>query len=126
MITKDISYQSGNDLILGDGVQSDSVVPTATTAYQRGDLLVIGADNVATHSVDGNDWHVVCAENVTAQQVDTALEQKLEIPVYTQGEINVNAVKINGTLLTDAQKTTARGRANSATSIELRTPFGKD
>ena len=105
MITKDISYQSGNDLILGDGVQSDSVVPTATTAYQRGDLLVIGADNVATHSVDGNDWHVVCAENVTEEQVDTALEQKLEIPVYTQGEINVNAVKINGTLLTDAQKT---------------------
>lgn len=124
MIYQNIDYTGKDSLVLGDGVQTDSVVPTAATAYKRGDLLVVGAGNVATQSVDANDWHVVCLEDVTADQADSAIAEGFEIPVYTQGELNVKAVMLDGTLLTDAQQKTARGRANTATSIELRMPFG--
>lgn len=120
----DIKYQAKDGLVLGDGVQTDSVVPTASTAYKRGDLLVVDANNAATHSTDGTDWHVVCLEDVTADQADKAIETGFEIPVYTQGELNVMAVTLNGVALNKEQRKAARGRANSATSIELRMPFG--
>lgn len=120
----DIKYQAKDGLVLGDGVQTDSVVPTAATAYKRGDLLVVGANNAATHSTDGTDWHVVCLEDVTADQADKAIAAGFEIPVYTQGELNVMAVTLNGVALNKEQRKAARGRANSATSIELRMPFG--
>ena len=124
MITQDIAFKGKDNLVLGDGVQTDSVKPTAGTVYKRGDLLIVGAGNIATHSVNANDWSVVALEDVTATQADKALATGFEIPVYTQGELNVNAVSLNGVLLTDEQKTTARGRANAnGSKIELRKPF---
>lgn len=124
MITQNITFKGTDNLVLGDGVQTDSVKPTAGTAYKRGDLLIVGAGNIATHSVDANDWSVVALEDVTATQADKALATGFEIPVYTQGELNVNAVSLKGVLLTDEQKTTARGRANAnGSKIELRKPF---
>lgn len=59
MIKQDISYTSEPNLVIGDGVQTDSVVPTTGTNYKRGDLLVVSDKNVATHSADGTDWHVI-------------------------------------------------------------------
>lgn len=123
MMKQDVTYTAGDSLVLGDGIQTDSVVPTASTAYHRGDLLVISEDNVATHSSDGTDWHVICAEDVTSDQADKAISEKVEIPVYTQGEFNVNEVKLNNVALNKSQKIKARARANMATAIELRTPF---
>lgn len=124
MITQDFSYSGKDDLVLGDGVQTDSVVPVTATAYKRGDLLVVGAGNVGTKSADGTDWSVVCLEDVTAEQSTAAIAAGMEIPVYTQGELNVQAVTLDGVALTDVEQKTARGRANTATSIELRMPFG--
>lgn len=124
MITQNITFKGTDNLVLGDGVQTDSVKPTAGTAYKRGDLLIVGAGNIATHSVNANDWSVVALEDVTATQADKALATGFEIPVYTQGELNVNVVSLKGVLLTDEQKTTARGRANAnGSKIELRKPF---
>lgn len=124
MITQNITFKGTDNLVLGDGVQTDSVKPTAGTAYKRGDLLIVGAGNIATHSVNANDWSVVALEDVTATQADKSLATGFEIPVYTQGELNVNVVSLKGVLLTDEQKTTARGRANAnGSKIELRKPF---
>lgn len=124
MINQDITFKGTDNLVLGDGVQTDSVKPTAATAYKRGDLLKIDpVTNVATHATVA-DWSVVALEDVTATQADKALATGFEIPVYTQGELNVNAVSLKGVLLTDEQKTTARGRANAnGSKIELRKPF---
>lgn len=124
MLKTSVTVTAINDLVIGDGIQTDSVKPTAATAYKRGDLLVVGAGNVATHTTTGADWSVICLEDVSAAQADAALAAGVDIPVYTQGEFNVNAVTINGVALTTAQKAAARGRANAATAIELRTPFG--
>lgn len=117
----DVSYTSKPDLIIGDGVQTENVKPTADTAYKRGDLLVVGTGNVATHSSTAADWHVVCAADVSVAQANAGYE----IPVYTQGEISVHAVTLNGVALTTAQKNTARQRANQATAIELRKVAGE-
>lgn len=124
MLKTTVTCTANDGLVIGDGIQTDSVKPTAATAYKRGDLLVVGAGNVATHTTDGSDWSVICLEDVTATQADAAIATGVEIPVYTQGEFNVNAVSIKGVALTSEQKAAARGRANSATAIELRTPIG--
>lgn len=121
MITTTINHTGDKDLVLGDGVQTDSVKPTASTAYKRGDLLKVDANNVATHGT-ASDWNVVCLEDVTAEQADSAIAKKLEIPVYTQGELNVLAVSINGTPLSEQDRDKARAVANSKTAIELRMP----
>lgn len=125
MIKTTVTHTTKDDLVIGDGIQTDSVKPTASTAYKCGDLLVVGAGNVATHTTDGSDWSVICLEDVTAAQADAALAAGVEIPVYTQGEFNVNAVTIKGVALNDTQKAAARGRANSnGSKVELRTPVG--
>ena len=101
MLKTSVTVTAINDLVIGDGIQTDSVKPTAGTAYKRGDLLVVGTGNVATHTTDGSDWSVICLEDVTAQQADAALAAGVEIPVYTQGEFNVNAVTIKRCALND-------------------------
>lgn len=125
MIEQNIEYTGKDGLVLGDGVQTDSVVPTAATAYKRGDLVEIDpATNVATHPADVSTFNVVILEDVTADQADAAIAAGFEIPVYTQGELNAQAVTLKGVALDAGQITAARGRANTATSIELRMPFG--
>lgn len=120
-ITSDLSYTGTSSLIIGDGVQTENVKPTAGTAYKRGDLLIVSNANVATHSSTAADWHVVCAADISAAQSNAGAE----IPVYTQGEISVHAVTINGAALSTAQKDAARARANQSTAIELRKVAGE-
>lgn len=125
MIEQNIVYTGKDSLVLGDGVQTDSVVPTAATEYKRGDLVEIDpATNVASHPVDVGTFNVVILEDVTADQADAAIAAGFEIPCYTQGELNVLEVSLNGVKLDAGQQKSARGRANTATSIELRMPFG--
>lgn len=124
MIYQDVSFSTKDNLVVGDGVQTDSVVPTAATAYKRGDLVAINAaTNVATHPLDVSTFNAIIVEDVTAAQADAAIVAGFEIPVYTQGEFNVEQVMLKGVVLNDAAQKAARGRANTATSIELRKPF---
>lgn len=124
MIYQDVSFSTTDGLVVGDGVQTDSVVPTAATEYKRGDLVAIDpATNVATHPLDVSTFNAIIVEDVTAEQADAALEAGFEIPVYTQGEFNVLQTSLNGTKVTTANQAAARARANTATSIELRLPF---
>lgn len=104
------------------GTQTNSFVPTTATAYQRGDLLVVSEDGVLTHADKSNiHFNVVCLEDCSAEQATAHASKKIGIPVYTHGEINLNAVKIQGTLLNDEQKPTARA-SSVKTSIALRLP----
>lgn len=126
MIEQNVSYTGKDSLVLGDGVQTDSVVPTAATAYKRGDLVEISpATNVASHPLVVDTFNAVILEDVTAAQSDAAIAAGMEIPIYTQGEFNVLEVSLKGVKLDAAKQKAARGRANTATSIELRMPFGK-
>lgn len=117
MITQNINYKSKSDLVLGE-VKTNSVKPTASTAYKRGDLLKVDENNVATHGT-ASDWQVVCLEDVTAEQADKAIAKKMEIPVYVQGELNVLAVMLNGVALNTEQQQQARA---VKTAIVLRLP----
>lgn len=117
MITQNINYKSKSDLVLGE-VKTNSVKPTASTAYKRGDLLKVDENNVATHGT-ASDWNVVCLDDVTSEQADKALAGKFEIPVYAQGELNVLAVTLNGEPLNEEQQNQARA---VKTAIVLRLP----
>ena len=125
MIYQDVSFSTTDGLVVGDGVQTDSVVPTAATAYKRGDLVAINATtNVATHGTVAT-FNAIIVEDVTAAQADAAITAGFEIPVYTQGEFNVLQTSLNGVKITKANQAAARARANTATSLELRLPFSK-
>lgn len=125
MIYQDVSFSTKDGLVVGDGVQTDSVVPTTATAYKRGDLVAINAaTNVATHGTVAT-FNAIIVEDVTAAQATAALAAGFEIPVYTQGEFNVLQTSLNGTKVTKANQAAARARANTATSLELRLPFSK-
>lgn len=63
------NYTTEQPLPVDVAPTTDSVVPTAATAYKKGDLLIIAADtNAATHSVTGKDFHAICLADVTAAQ----------------------------------------------------------
>ena len=99
---------------------TDSVVPTAATAYKKGDLLVVAADtNAATHSATGADWHAICLADVTAEQATEKLSMGVEMPVYVAGKFDVSQVKIDGTALDATQTLAARAYANRNTKITL-------
>lgn len=123
-----IDFNGVESLVLSpNGLQTNSFVPTANTAYKKGDLLAVGVDGVLTHSdiaTGGQaDWHVVCLQDVTAEQSTKHATDGVGIPTYTHAEINLDAVTINGTALTDAQKLLARAHSVRGTSITLRKPF---
>jgi len=125
MMYQDVAYTAEDGLVVGDGVQTDSVVPTAATAYKRGDLVAIApATNVASHPLTIAEFNAIVVEDVTADQADAAIAAGFEIPIYTQGEFNVLQTSLNGVKVTTANAAAARGRANTATSLELRMPFG--
>ena len=84
MIYQDVTFNTKDSLVVGDGVQTDSVVPTASTAYKRGDLVAIDpATNVASHPADASTFNAIIVEDVTAEQADAAIAAGFEIPVYT-------------------------------------------
>lgn len=116
----DFTYTSDDALLVDVAPKTDSVVPTADTAYKRGDLLIIGAGtNAATHSLNAADWHVICLADMTAEQANAKIAAGIEMPVYVAGKFNAAAVSINGTKLNDTQKLAARAYANRLTKITL-------
>ena len=120
----DFNYTTEQPLTVDVAPITDSVVPTAATAYKRGDLLVIAADtNVATHSNTETgaqaDWHVICLADVTAEQATAKVAAGVEMPVYVAGKFDVAEVKLEGVALTAAQKLAARAYANRSTKITL-------
>ena len=120
----DFTYKTEQPLPVDVTPITDSVVPTAATAYKRGDLLVIAAGtNVATHSDASTgaqaDWHVICLADVTAAQATEKLAMGVEMPVYVTGKFDVAGVKLNGVALNATQKLAARAHANRSTKITL-------
>ena len=120
----DFTYKTEQPLPVDVTPITDSVVPTAATAYKRGDLLVIAAGtNVATHSDASTgaqaDWHVICLADVTAEQATAKIAAGVEMPVYVAGKFDVAEVKLNGVALTPTQKLAARAYANRSTKITL-------
>ena len=120
----DFNYTTEQPLTVDVAPITDSVVPTAATAYKRGDLLVIAAGtNVATHSNTETgaqaDWHVICLADVTAEQATAKAAAGIEMPVYVAGKFDVAEVKLNGVALDATQKLAARAYANRSTKITL-------
>lgn len=102
---------------------TDSVMPTTGTVYHRGDLLIVSAENVATHS-DASlgaqaDWHVICLADVTAEQATAKVTAGIEMPVYVAGKFDVAQVKLKGVALNAAQKKAARAHAMRSLPITL-------
>ena len=120
----DFNYTTEQPLTVDVAPITDSVMPTAATAYKRGDLLVIAAGtNVATHSNTESgaqaDWHVICLADVTAEQATAKIAAGVEMPVYVAGKFDVDQVKLSGTALDATQKLAARAYANRSTKITL-------
>ena len=120
----DFNYTTEQPLTVDVAPITDSVMPTAATAYKRGDLLVIAAGtNVATHSNTESgaqaDWHVICLADVTAEQATAKAAAGIEMPVYVAGKFDVAEVKLNGVALDATQELAARAYANRSTKITL-------
>lgn len=122
-----INYGSVESLVLSPtGIQTNSFIPTAGAAYKRGDLLGIDATGLLVHAASEgsqDDWQVVCLEDCTAEQANKHSADTMGIPVYTHGEINLDAVTLNGIKLSADQKLKARAHSAKGTSITLRKPF---
>ena len=91
---------------------------TTATAYAYGDLLVLSASNVLTHATDESTWDVICGQDVTAAEATIKAANGIEIPMYFGGVFNIEAVSLNGTLLTTAKYDAARAKATK-NKIEL-------
>ena len=97
--------------------RANAKVTTATT-YKYGDLLTLSAANVLTHATDESTWDVICGADVTAAEATIKAADGIEIPMYYGGVFNVEAVSLDGTLLTTAQYDAARAKATK-NKIEL-------
>lgn len=84
---------------------------TTATAYKYGDLLTLSNANVLTHALDESTWDVICGQNVTAAEATIKATEGIEIPMYFGGTFNIEAVSLNGTLLTAAKYDAARAKA---------------
>ena len=91
---------------------------TTATAYKYGDLLTLSAANVLTHAADESTWDVICGQDVSAAEATIKAADGIEIPVYYGGVFDVEAVSLDGTLLTTAQYDAARAKATK-NKIEL-------
>ena len=91
---------------------------TTATAYKKGDLLTLSAANVLTHATDESTWDVICGQDVTAAEATIKAANGIEIPMYFGGVFNIEAVSLNGTLLTTAKYDAARAKATK-NKIEL-------
>ena len=118
MTTISTSHQSRPfNLDVGKTRRANGKVTTAT-AYKEGDLLVVSAANVLTHSADESTWDVICGATLTAAQATAAAANGTEIPVYNGGVFNIEAVSIAGTALATSKYDAARAKA-SKNNIEL-------
>lgn len=126
VITQDIAYTTGNDLIIGVDAKTSNVLPTTATAYKRGDVVVVsGTTNVATHPVTATGYHAVIAQDVSAAQATAHSAAGVEIPVYVSGELNAFECSLNGVKLDKAARLLARAYAiNASLSLTLKLPAG--
>lgn len=114
-------------LVVGDGVRTENAKVKTATAYKRGDLLIVGANNVADHpavttGVVG-DWNAIAVSDFTAEQATYHAANNLEMPLYVQGAFDIAVVTVNGTPLTTAQYDAVRAQALK-NKIELRKVVG--
>lgn len=118
-----LNYHTIDPLIIDpDGIQTNAFLPTAGTPYKRGDLLALSAAGVLTHVTDGTGFSVINMENITAEQSTKHAADGVGIPVYTHVHANLDAVMVNGVVLTAEQKTAARAHAVLETSLTIRSP----
>jgi len=114
-------------LVVGDGVRTENAKVKTATAYKRGDLLNVDANNVADHPVvtEGvvGDWNAIAVSDFTAEQSTYHAANNLEMPIYVQGPFDIAEVTINGTPLTTAQYDAVRAQA-LVNKIELRKVVG--
>lgn len=114
-------------LVVGDGVRTENAKVKTATVYKRGDLLKVGADNVADHPVVTEDvvgdWNAIAVSDFTAEQATYHATNGLEMPIYVQGPFDIAIVTVNGTPLTEAQYDAVRAQA-LINKIELRKVVG--
>ncbi|ALD03203.1 hypothetical protein AMQ28_13165 [Acinetobacter sp. TTH0-4] len=116
-----------NQLVVGDGVRTENAKVKTATAYKRGDLLNVGANNVADHPTITTDvvgdWNAIAVSDFTAEQATYHAANGLEMPIYVQGAFDIALVTVNGVALTTAQYDAVRAQALE-NKIELRKVVG--
>lgn len=116
-----------NQLVVGDGVRTENAKVKTATAYKRGDLLNVGANNVADHPTITTDvvgdWNAIAVSDFTAEQATYHAANGLEMPIYVQGAFDIALVTVNGIALTTAQYDAVRAQALE-NKIELRKVVG--
>lgn len=117
-VIPNITVQSKKLVLDNEKLRRANAKVTTATAYKKGDLLTLSDTNVLTHAVDEKTWDVICGQDVTAAEATIKAADGIEIPVYYGGVFNVEAVSLDGTLLTTAQYDAARAKATK-NKIEL-------
>ena len=116
-----------NQLVVGNGIRTENAKVKTATAYKRGDLLNVGANNVADHPVvtEGviGDWNAIAVSDFTAEQSTYHANNNLEMPIYVQGPFDIEVVTVNGVPLTADQYDAVRAQALK-NKIELRKVVG--
>lgn len=116
-----------NQLVVGDGIRTENAKVKTATAYKRGDLLNVGANNVADHPTITTDvvgdWNAIAVSDFTAEQATYHAANGLEMPIYVQGAFDIALVTVNGVVLTTAQYDAVRAQALE-NKIELRKVVG--
>ena len=116
-----------NQLVVGDGIRTEKAKVKTATAYKRGDLLNVGANNVADHPTITTDvvgdWNAIAVSDFTAEQATYHAANGLEMPIYVQGAFDIALVTVNGIALTTAQYDAVRAQA-LINKIELRKVVG--
>lgn len=113
-----ITVTSKRLILDNDKLRRANAKVTTATAYAYGDLLVLSASNVLTHAADESNWDVICGQDVSAAEATIKAAEGIEIPMYFGGVFNVEAVSLNGTVLTTAKYDAARAKATK-NQIEL-------
>ena len=114
-------------LVVGNGVRTENAKVKTATVYKRGDLLKIGANNLADHPTvtEGTlgDWNAIANTDLTVEQATYHAANGLEMPIYVQGAFDIAVVTVNGTPLTVGQYDAVRAQALT-NKIELRKVAG--
>lgn len=118
---------TSNQLVVGEGVRTENAKVKTATAYKRGDLLNVGANNVADHPTITNDvignWNAIAVSDFTLEQATYHAANGLEMPIYVQGPFDIAVVTVNGAPLTTGQYDAVRAQA-LINKIELRKVVG--
>ena len=113
-----ISVTSKRLILDNEKLRRANAKVTTATAYKYGDLLTLSVANVLTHATSESTWDVICGQDVTAAEATIKAANGIEIPMYFGGVFNIEAVSLNGTLLTTAKYDAARAKATK-NKIEL-------